>query len=614
MRSYHALGIIALFALGDVHAAAITVNTATDDFGGNLSNCSLREAIQSANNNADFGGCDSTGIYHPSITDVITLPTLGAGGFFTLTRIGTDDTNNNGDLDINSNIRIEGVSAANSVIRGDTTDDDSDRHRLMHILSGNVTLNDLTLRDGLEDGSTAGGGLRISDNASTVTLNRVTVTANTAGGNAGGILNSGTLTINDSLISNNQTLDSLDGGGGIFNSFNATLTLNDSRVLNNTVNTSSTGTAGGGGIYNNGATLILNNSVVDGNLADGRRVVNDKDAFGGGIYSTNEGSALDDVTLVQSSITNNDAIGQTAVGGGFYADNSEDILVDRSVISFNDATSVSVVDGQVRGGGIGIGFGDAFSGTSGDTFIIQDSVISGNEISDGFTNRGGGLQGQFRILRSTIANNSTPGEGGGLYTQSSVIINSTFIGNDASDGAGIFFTTPGVETSQVFSSTFAENAATNTGGGIKVGNGDHTIANSVLADNTATNGGPQCSGGLLSGGFNLVQSTSGCGILLGLADKFNLPASLAAAANNGGLTAGSSLGIISGMSTRSPLSNSLLVDAGNTLGCKDDDDVLLATDQIGRNRAIDGPDVDTTVACDIGAIEYTDLLFEDGFE
>lgn len=611
MRNYYGFWIVALFALNDAHAAAITVNTGTDDFGSNLGNCSLREAIESANNNDDFGGCTSTGIYNDAITDVITLSSAN----YTLTRIGTDDTNNSGDLDIDSRLTINGVSAANTVIRGDTTDSPSDRHRLMHIFGdGIVVLNDLTLRDGLEDGSTAGGGLRTEQGTST-TLNRVTVTANTAGGNAGGIRNFGIMTINDSLISNNQTLDSLNGGGGIFNSFNATLTLNNSRVLNNTVNTSSTGTAGGGGIYNSGATLILNNSVVDGNLADGRRVLNDKDAFGGGIYSINDGSALDQVTLVQSSITNNEAVGQTVKGGGLYADNSEDVLVDRTVISFNQATSVSVIEGGVLGGGIGIGFGDPFGNTESDTFIIQDSVISGNQVSGGISNRGGGLSGQFRIFRSTIANNSATEEGGGLFTRSSVVINSTFIGNEASEGAGIYFASSNANTAEVFSSTFVQNTASDTGGGIKVGDGELTISNTVLAVNTATNGGPQCAGDVLSGGFNLVQSTSGCGIPLQSGDKFNnSDGGLAAAANNGGLTAGSSLGIMAGMLTRAPLPDSPLIDNGNSLGCKDENDVDLATDQIGRDRAIDGPDVDTAIDCDIGAIEFSVLLFKDGFE
>jgi CSLREA domain-containing protein len=295
-----------------LHAASITVNTATDDFGAVSSNCSLREAIQSANNNADFGGCVSSGIYNPVITDVINLPQLGAGGFFTLTRIGTDDNNASGDLDINGNVRIEGFSATNSVIRGDTTDPDSDRHRLMQVMAGTVTLNDLALQNGLEDGATAGGGLRTEPGSTTI-LNRVTVAFNTAAGNAGGILNRGTMTINASLISQNKTTSAANGGGGIFNSAGATLTINDSRILSNTVDGGAE--SFGGGIYS-GGTLNLDNTVVDGNLADGRQAVGDVLASGGGIHS------VGDLTAVQSTISNNQTVTGNGVsrGGGIHVE------------------------------------------------------------------------------------------------------------------------------------------------------------------------------------------------------------------------------------------------------------------------------------------------------
>jgi CSLREA domain-containing protein len=603
MRNYHGFWVVALCTLGDAHAASITVNTAVDEFGAGAS-CSLREAIQSANNNANFGGCIATGIYVGAITDVITLPSAT----FTLTREATDDNNDSGDLDIDSNLRIEGVSATNSVIRGDINENDvAKRHRVIHIISGNVVLNDLTLRNGIENGSTAAGGLRISDNDSIVTLNSVTVTANSAGGNAGGILNRGTLNINDSLISNNETVNSDDGGGGIFNSLGGTLTINDSRILNNTVNSALGGTASGGGIYNDiGATLTLNNSVVDGNLADGRSGDGEQDAFGGGIYTDNDPLAASVVTLVQSSVTDNEALGRYSHGGGIYSESSDAILVDRSVVSFNTAESDEIVDGRAFGGGI-----EALAGS----VTIQDSVISGNQALAGNISRGGGLLGIFRILRSTVANNSTDGTGGGLHTISSVVINSTFIGNEASEGGGIFYGSATGQSSQVFSSTFAGNTASDTGGGInRGGNSDLSIANTVLAGNTATIAGPNCAGSITSQGYNLVQNSSGCGLTANGNDKINLAASLGSVANNGGLTAGSSLGIISAMQTHSPLPTSPLVDAGNGAGCRDEDNVVLATDQVGRDRAIDGPDFDTNVACDIGAIEYTHLLFEDGFE
>lgn len=599
MHQYVRNGIVVVFALLASKltlAASITVNTATDDFGSVGANCSLREAVQSANNNADFGGCNSTGIYGAAITDVIILPTLGAGGFFTLARIGADDSNSAGDLDIEGNVRIDGVSATNSVIRGDTSDPDSDRHRLVHIISGNVTINDLTLRDGLEDGSTAGGGLR-TEPGSTTTLNRVTITLNTAGGNAGGILNRGTMTLNSALVSNNQTREALSGGGGIFNSPSATLTINDSRILNNTVKSHADGVASGGGIFNSAsATLTFDNSVLDGNLADGRRLVGDNVAFGGGLYA--EGTAL----LVQSSVTNNEAIGASGNGGGLAFDNLTAGSVDRCVVSFNHASAA----------GLGVGGNGGGIRNAGDTRLeVLDSVISSN-VS---VNIGGGFGGgPFRIVRSTIAGNQAR-QGGGIdaFGGELDMVNSTVIGNQAEDdGGGIdhAFTV----VSRIRSSTIVANIANSgQGGGIRNTNGTLEIANTVISGNSVAGTGPDCAGSINSGGQNLLQNGSGCGFAALGNDQIGVNAQLAPAANNGGPTAGSSLGVISGMQTHSPLPNSPLIDRGFVQGCTDTNSQVLTTDQIGRNRAIDG-DADNIARCDIGAIEYTDALFGDGFE
>lgn len=602
MSRYFRNGIVlavALLAPELTLAASITVNTATDDFGSVTSNCSLREAIQTANTNADFGGCTHTGIFNAAVTDVINLPTLGAGGFFTLTRIGTDDNNNSGDLDIAGLLRIEGASTANSVIRGDTTDPDSDRHRLVHVISGTVTLNDLTLRDGLEDGTTAGGGLRTEPGSTTI-LNRVAVLNNSAGGNAGGILNRGTMTLNESTVRANRTTDAGEGGGGIFNSPNAVLTLNDSRVLDNVAEVADDAfECQGGGIYNAAdAVLTLDNSVVDGNIADGRQLAFTQ-AFGGGIRA---GGTVD---LIQSSVTNNLAAGETAEGGGIFFLLGSTGLIDRSVVAFNVADDRNVLDTSA-GGGINSRLGFA---------TIQDSVISGNEAE-----AGGGLHGRFRILRSTVANNRAQGDvndsrGGGItITGASEIVNTTIIGNTTDrDGGGIHFGAAS-STTRVLSSTIVANASDRNGGGVDVGGGNFTLANTVLAGNSAGNAGAECSGTLVSDGNNLVQATAGCGFVATAGDRTGVAAGLAPVASNGGPIAGSSLGIISAMQTRVPLPTSLLVDAGAANGCTDANGQQLPTDQIGRARAIDGPDADTTARCDIGAIEFVDAILEDSFE
>ena len=87
-----AAGAAAALALlpGAAVAATINVDTTADEFGDG-SDCSLREAIQAANANANFDGCAATGYG----ADTVAVP----DGIFDLTRTGEDDTNSAGDLD-----------------------------------------------------------------------------------------------------------------------------------------------------------------------------------------------------------------------------------------------------------------------------------------------------------------------------------------------------------------------------------------------------------------------------------------------------------------------------------------------------------------------------------
>lgn len=589
-------------------AANITVNTATDDFGSVAGNCSLREAIQSANSNADFGGCTHTGSYG---TDQIALPGLAAGVFFNLTRVGTDDTNNSGDLDIAGSLTIAGAGVATSAIRSNFSAANSDRFRIFQIHGGTVSLIDLTLRDGLEDGSVAGGGLRTEPNTST-TLTRVNVFQNSAAGNAGGILNQGSMVINDSIIRANQTTNAATGGGGIFNAAAASLSINDSQILDNIV--ANGDVAFGGGIYSDtGATLFIDNCVIDGNSADGNAVV-DVVAQGGGIWSAGN------LNMVQSTVSNNTAIGSGAKGGGIRVGDGS-MIVDRSVVFSNLAEASSLVNSGAFGGGITIDGGTG-------TLAIQDSVISSNQAISNDASGGGGLAliGGVRIVRSTVASNLTlgNGNGGGIFfaANDGAVINSTIINNQANGSGGGIQVRNGVSGGvvKIRNSTIAQNTAnadgnaSGVGGGVNVESGLSDIGNSVIADNVSVNGGAECAGALTSIGNNLVRALAGCSFAAQASDLTNVAAFLAAAGNNGGPTAGSTLGTLSGMLTRAPLPNSFLIDRGDASGCKDHNNQLLITDQVGRARAVDGPDPDVIARCDIGAIEYQDILLANGFE
>src|SRR5439155_2560247 len=57
--------------------------------------------------------------------------------------------------------------------------------------------------------------------------------------------------------------------------------------------------------------------------------------------------------------------------------------------------------------------------------------------------------------------------------------------------------------------------------------------------------------------------------------------------------------------THALLPDSPAIDAGNPTGCVDQNTIVLTTDQRGFRRPVDGPDADTTITCDIGAVEFT---------
>ncbi len=94
----------------------INVNTTTDEFdtSGSGTGCSLREAIKTANDATNFGGCarvSTTG----SGSDTIIVPS----GTYTLTLSGAfEDLDATGDLDIRNNMIITGSGSTPPVITG----------------------------------------------------------------------------------------------------------------------------------------------------------------------------------------------------------------------------------------------------------------------------------------------------------------------------------------------------------------------------------------------------------------------------------------------------------------------------------------------------------------
>jgi CSLREA domain-containing protein len=242
-------------------AATITPNTTADlfDTGGS---CSLREAISSADLNANTGGCVGSGIYG---TDTVSIP----GGTYVITR------------------PIDGVSG------NDNEEGDFD-------LSAAGT-NSITLqRAGSSAVTIDGGGLdRVIDTGidDAATITGLTISGGNTAVSGGGVASSATLTLTDSTITNNKA--SIDGGGVL--QANGTATLTNVTIQGNTA------TGDGGGLITNGgapAAANLTNVTVTGNTAD-------SDNAGGG-----QGGGVNEVTgtiTLKSSIVagNTDVSGQT---------------------------------------------------------------------------------------------------------------------------------------------------------------------------------------------------------------------------------------------------------------------------------------------------------------
>ena len=113
-----------------------------------------------------------------------------------------------------------------------------------------VTLSDMTIRNGYAE---TGGGIL---NTGTLTLNNTTVSGNRAVQDGGGICNEATLTLTNSTVSGNTATV----GGGIFNF------LGMAEVINSTVS-GNTATLGGGITNTANAILRLSNATVSNNTA-----------------------------------------------------------------------------------------------------------------------------------------------------------------------------------------------------------------------------------------------------------------------------------------------------------------------------------------------------------
>lgn len=235
--------------------------------------CSLRAALMEAN--------------QALAGSVITLP---AGSYPMLIANDLDDTASyDGDFDIRETMTLVGAGPHLTTVSADGSDG------VFHVLgNATVTLSGMTITGGVR--GYGGGGVRVDDPSTTLTLDNVVIINNVASDGAGLYSSGASITLTNSSISSNIVPASAFGNGG-------GIALYDLQI--------------GDGVYD-GATLSALNVTLSGNTA----------TEGGGLYVQTESAA----SLSHVTLANNRAFSR---GGGFRSDGS--LSIGRSLTATNTA-------------------------------------------------------------------------------------------------------------------------------------------------------------------------------------------------------------------------------------------------------------------------------------
>lgn len=398
----------------------------------------------------------------------------------------------------------------------------------------------------------------------------------------------------------------------VFNVRDGTLTLRDVVVNGGTI----------GGIEPGGCVRVGGTGIL---VAEEAAFIGCQSGAGGGGAI----AVLGEATLRRSWIQGNlvFATGAGSAGGGILLTGTSTpaLTVSESVIAGNSAKS----DTTARGGGIS-------SATISGSITVKDSLLLGNVVeATGTGDAVGGAvlsTGTSVVRRSLFTENIAKSEGGSaagaaihLVGSSSELINvsitnnaaeSTSGGNASGGGIGVNSTGANVSLNNatlMLNTTNTSGGATAGGGGVAViASSSVTMADSVLAGNTANANPANSTGSITSGGYNLIADEAGSyGFTRASSDLIGnstgsgvINPLLGGLADNGGgfSVDGNRIDQLS----HKPASGSPVIDAGdpNDPGAGG---TCATVDQRGASRPADGNE-DGSAVCDIGSFELAGVL------
>jgi hypothetical protein len=337
---------LTLLLAGTARAATIDVNSSADPTDG--TNCTLRQAIENADENAQTNTSCAAGTGN----DTITFDNSLLGQTITL---GSELLISPAPLQTGT-LTIQGPGAVGLEVDG------GNGWRVFHIaFSAAPTANAVTIH-----------GLTISNGSVT-------------NQNGGGILNEGSLTLDRDLVFDNHATATFNGG------------------------TANAVTALGGGIESTPALLTVSHSQITGNTvsstAAGGSTSNTATALGAGVHASGGGGGI--LTIDQSSIYDNTATaiandtGAQAIaeGGGVWSSAGAQTGIFGSTIANNTLTAGGTgASTQETGGGVetNITALGAFKAT------LLDDTVTGNDAANTGANLAEAAGGSGLQIRNTI--------------------------------------------------------------------------------------------------------------------------------------------------------------------------------------------------------------------
>lgn len=340
----------------------ISVTSSLDETGG--ADCTLRDALTTANTGVDTGACIMMGNGSPiSIS-------LDAPGPYTLT-FANSLTATLGLTGL-PNVVADVVLAGNGekIVRSYAPETPNFRILFVEI-TGTLQLRNLTLQNGYLDGSDLAGSGAGVFNMGHLSLYNTVIMSNTAVGRGAGLMNywAGGQVTPTLVLDGSEIKDNL--GGALYSTY-GTVQIDNSTIHDN----HGVGVQSEAGVVQITLSTLERNGIWEGN--------------GGGVKTLNT-----DFTLLNSTVRNN----ASSEGAGGLALEGPRVHIINSTINNNAGYGLNG-----NGGGI--------SGLSND-FRITNATISGNTTET----YGGGLyiSGTITITHATLSGNAAGFAGDGIY-------------------------------------------------------------------------------------------------------------------------------------------------------------------------------------------------------